>query len=126
MAEQFQPVRLVSKDGEVKVVVTRPQAYNDLVFGQGYRESDDQTNLEPSGPRLVNGNYVDEEGNRLTRDEVDSFYAEAVKKDEDAKLDAAVADAKVESTPPSTGAPKLASKPATAPKSDAPASDATK
>ena len=115
MAEKFQPVRLVSKDGEVKVVVTRPQAYNDLVFGQGYRETDDQTNLEPSGPQLVNGNYVDEDGKRLSRDEVDSYYAEAAKKDEDAKLDAAVADAKVESTAPKA-APKA--------KADAPVSDA--
>ena len=123
MAEKFTPVRLVSKDGEIKTVVTRPQAYNDLVFGQGYSESDDQTNLEPTGPKLVNGNYVDQDGRKLSRDEVDAFYAESAKKAEDAKLDAVVADAKVESTPATSGKP--AGKPAAdAPKPDAPASGA--
>ena len=121
MAEQFRPVRLVSKDGEVKVVVTRPQAYNDLVFGQGYRESEDQSNLEPTGPKLVNGNYVDDEGKRLSRDEVDAYYEQATAKAEDAKLDAAVADVKseVESAP-------VASKPrAGKPATDTVSSDAT-
>ena len=58
MAE-FQPVRLVSKDGETVVIARDAQTESDLRYASGYRTADDQTNLEPSGPRLDNGKLVE-------------------------------------------------------------------
>lgn len=98
MAEKFQPVRLVSKDGETVVVARNPQAASDLQFGSGYRVSEDQTNLEPTGPKLDNGKLVD---------------ADAAPAASDAGLavgDAVVSDAPEQVESPSTAAP--AAKPA--------------
>lgn len=101
MAEKFQPVRLVSKDGETVVVARNPQAASDLQFGSGYRVSEDQTNLEPTGPKLDNGKLVD----------ADAAPAAPAASDEGLAVgDAVVSDAPEQVESPSTAAP--AAKPA--------------
>lgn len=59
MAAEYQPVRLVSKDGETVIVARDPQSESDLRFASGYRTAEDQSNLEATGPKLDNGKLVE-------------------------------------------------------------------
>lgn len=108
----FTPTRLVSKDGETVVVVTRPQQFNDLHFGAGYRIAEDQDNLEPdpTAQKLDNGKLVDR-----TEETEEAETPAAVIEETDTKTavdddDAGIATVGDSVVAPSTPAPKAATK----------------